>query len=123
MRVIKLDKKVFDGPDETDFLKLDCLVTFENDEFRLRFDDFDDNSFDPLVKELLPAELKMLVEKLNLEPYETDDKSTYTGERGLSLYYCYKNINQIDNCLVIIAFGERQPARYQIFVLGILVKD
>ncbi len=123
MKVIKLDEKIFDGPDETEFLKLDCLVTVENDEFRLKFDDFDDNSFDPLVGKLPPTELKMLVEKFNLKPYETDNQSTYTDERGLSLYYCYKNIKQSDSCLVIISFGERQPARYQIFVLGVAIMD
>ena len=64
----------------------------------------------------------MLVEELNLKPYNYGNKLLYTDERELSLYYCYKTTNHYENCLVIIAFGERQPARYQIFVLGVLIE-
>ena len=123
MKVIKLDEKIFDGSDELDFLKLDCSIRFEDAKFRLKFDDFDEQSFDELIEKFSPIELETLVEKLNLKPYEFDGKFSYTDEGGLSLYYSYKIIDDYGNCLVVVSFGEKQPARYQIFVLGVLIQD
>jgi hypothetical protein len=122
MRIVNINKEVFDGPNQNDLTNLECVVEFENTAFRLKFHDFSENPFERIAETIKPEELKLIIETLSLESFSFDDKMYYRAKRKLPVYYCYKNINN-SNCLILVAFGEWQPARYRVIVLGGLFEN
>ncbi len=95
-------------------------LTIEGKEVRLNFDDFFRNDFSNLENFLTVNEIDDLIKELDLRIL---DKIYYKDKNGLSVVYCQKKIIENKSCLIILSFGESQPARYRIFALGAAILD
>ena len=95
----------------------------ENSRVELRFKDFSDNDFHQLKTSLTGFEMEDIVNQLHLQKTSLGDKIYFKDERGLSVVYCQKNLQNNKSSLVILSIGESQPTRYRIFALGIVVMD
>lgn len=113
MRAVLLNKELFDGS-EGDFIDLKSTLTVGSDKIEVSFEDFSNNDFRSLESSLSQADVDKLVKDFDLRPFVFDGNVYYNDRRGLKIYYCIKGKH-----LVILSFGETQPTRYEIFVLGV----
>lgn len=122
MKIEKINEELFDGQEEL-WIKFEDNLTVEGNKIKLYFRDFSDNDFHQLKNSLTQFEMEDIVNQLNLRETSLGDKIYYKDERGLSVVYCQKELQNNKNCLVILSIGESQPTRYRIFVLGIVIMD
>ncbi len=117
MKTVVLNEELFDGP-EGNFVNLKSVLTIGADQLKISFEDFSNNDFRNLEGFLSEADMEKLVRELDLRPFIFDGKTYYNDKRGIKIHYCIKG-----KYLVILSFGESQPARYMIFALGAAIMD
>ena len=103
-------KLVYDGKEEEVYKKLFVLVLQDKTELSFKVADFYNNDFDDITDTIDAADLPALLETGG---FQKGRGNVYRGSDGLEVNYLWKG-----EYLLVLAFGETQPARYKLFFEG-----
>ncbi len=105
-------QKLFDGVENILYNET-FMIDYNQKEYSLKVADFENNSFEQLVKITDSKTIDTIVNEGQFIKKE-GLLTIYTGTDDLRLYYFKK-----DNLLFILAFGEFQPTRYKLYLEGV----
>jgi hypothetical protein len=122
MQVRPLDlttkKYVYDGFEPDDWYQPNPL-NYEKMDWYFTFAELTKNKFENLYLFLGKESFEKIIQLQNIQPPITEFQ-IFKGVSGLELYYFLAEIESSDNqALILISFGEFQPARYMAHLEGI----
>lgn len=116
MTINTYNTEIFDGS-EDDFSTFSYAFRQNGFDRMIKFDDFYPNHFRKLESVLSISERQQIISQLGIKYTDYESFVTYKDPRDLGVYYAH--ITSEDQTLYLMfSFGEFQPTRYRIFLLG-----